>query len=192
MIRRCEMMHKLVFKWTVSRGRDTYGYNICSLYVDGRKVSSCNGGGYDMKGKALGNWVAGRFSDELMKLEIPMGRRNGEEVQEYYGLSYHDPKFDPGKAVIGDGADDRTIGKNAEGKTVEQAEADGESLGLERYQAFYRASSRVPTERHTVPLIDGACGFSSVERIVNALGYELEYIHQTAKEVVYTLDRING
>ena len=94
--------------------------------------------------------------------------------------------------VIGDGADDRTIGKNAEGKTVEQAEADGESLGLERYQAFYRASSRVPTERHTVPLIDGACGFGSVERIVNALGYELEYIHQTAKEVVYTLDRING
>ena len=145
-----------------------------------------------MKGTALGNWVAGRFSDELMKLEIPMSRRNGEDVQEYYGLSYHDPKFDPGKAVIGDGADDRTIGKNAEGKTVEQAEADGESLGLERYQAFYRASSRVPTERHTVPLIDGACGFSSVERIINALGYELEYVHQTAKEVIYTLDRING
>ena len=186
------MMHKLVFKWTVLRGRDTYGYNICSLYVDGRKVSPCNGGGYDMNGTALGNWVAGRFSDELMKLEIPMSRRNGEEVQEYYGLSYHDPKFDPGKAVIGDGADDRTIGKNTEGKTVEQAEADGESLGLERYQAFYRASSRVPTERHTVPLIDGACGFGSVERIVNALGYELEYIHNSKNETIYTLDRING
>ena len=143
-----------------------------------------------MKGKSLGNWVAGRFSDELMKLEIPMGRRNGEEIQEYYGLSYHDPDFDPGKAIVGEGCSDRTLGKEAGGKTVKQAENDGESLGLERYQAFYRASSSVPTERHTVPLIDGACGFSSVERIVNALGYGLTYIHQTAKEVIYTLDRI--
>ena len=45
----------LTFKWTVSRGRDSYGYNIVTLRVDGDKVSSCNGGGYDMKGTCLGN-----------------------------------------------------------------------------------------------------------------------------------------
>lgn len=44
----------LQFKWTISRGRDTYGYNICSLYVDGKKVSGCSGGGYDMMGTCLG------------------------------------------------------------------------------------------------------------------------------------------
>ena len=182
-------MHKLVFKWTVSRGRDTYGYNICSLWVDGRKVSSCNGGGYDMKGTALGNWVAARFSDELMQLDIPMSRRNGEDVREYYGLTYHDPKFDPSKAVVGKDCHDRTIEGKAEGKTVEQAETDGDSFGLERYQAFYRASSRIPTERHTVPLIDGACGFSSVMEIVSALGYGLTYVHESRKETIYILDR---
>jgi hypothetical protein len=102
-------------------------------------------------------------------------RHDGKVVSEgryFYGLSFHDPNFDPGKAVIGTDCDDRTMTNNGEakGKTVEQAEKDGETIGLERYQAFYRASSKVPTERHTVPLIDGACGFSSVERIMKAIG----------------------
>jgi hypothetical protein len=41
----------LEFKWSVSKGRDTYGYDICSLYVDGKKVSSCYGinNDYDLK-----------------------------------------------------------------------------------------------------------------------------------------------
>lgn len=72
---------------------------------------------------------------------------------------------------------------------MEQAEAAGESLGLERYQAFYRASSKVPTERHTVPLIDGACGMSSVERIANAIGLRLKYITggRSSKSDIYLL-----
>lgn len=45
------------FKWTVSRARDTYGYNICTAYVEGYKVGSCKGGGYDMKGVALADWL---------------------------------------------------------------------------------------------------------------------------------------
>lgn len=164
----------LTFKWTVSRGRDTYGYNICSLYVDGHKVSSCNGGGYDMQGTALGDWIAGAFSDELLKLNIPMSNRNGQEITEYYGLSFHDPDYDPGKRIIDD-------------ETIEEREKEGKSLGLERYQSFYEASSKVPTERHIVPLIDGACGFSSVERIVNALGYKLKYITDSRNTSTYLL-----
>ncbi|RPI52623.1 MAG: hypothetical protein EHM49_05270 [Deltaproteobacteria bacterium] len=133
----------LEFKWTVSRGRDTYGYNICSLYVNGQKVSSCNGGGYDMEGTALGNWIARAFKNELLKLKIPMHRRNGQDVQEYYGLSFHDPN--------------------------------------------YGASSKVPTERHTVPLIDGACGKSSVENILNAIGLELVYLKGTRNLSLYRM-----
>lgn len=165
---------QLHFKWTVSRGRDTYGYNICTLLVDGYKVAKCNGGGYDMQGTCLGDWLARAFPDRLNKLKIPMNRRNGEDVQEYYGLTYHDPTFDPGNAI----PDHPGLFENKphlKGKTVKELEAMGESLGLDRYQQFYKASSPFPTERHTVPLIDGACGFSSVERIANAIGITLQW-----------------
>jgi len=93
----------LKFKWTVSRARDTYGYNICSLYVNGKKVSGCNGGGYDMKGTALGAWVEMRFKDELLKLK-----------EEFYGLTFHDPNFDPGL-------------KEIEGETIREREDREES-----------------------------------------------------------------
>ncbi len=76
-------MERLKFKWTVSRGRDTYGYNICSLWVDGRKVSSCNGGGYDMKGTALAEWMQEKkFKEEIKKLD----------PEKYYGLSEYEGK----------------------------------------------------------------------------------------------------
>lgn len=230
-------MTTLEFKWGTSRGRDTYGYTICTLYTDGSKVSSCNGGGYDMKGTALGRYIARAYADRLNALrpeqmpeqshwerareprrlccdtecmiahsvenaetgerdlpylahdveicphcgtETRMDTRDGRTVDDgryFYGLTFHDPDFDPGKAVIGRDTSDRTFG-GAEGETIEQAEAEGKSLGLERYQAFYSASSKVPTSRHTVPSIDGACGFSSVERIMEAIGLKLEWIKQ--------------
>ena len=168
------MEKTLEFKWTVSKGRQTYGYNICTLRVDGKKVSSCNGGGYDMNGTVLGDWIAKEFSNELTKLEIPWTKRNGDDVQEYYGLSFHDPNYDPGKTII-------------DGETIEQREKDGKSVGLERYQSFYSASSRIPTKNHTVPLLDGGCGFSSMERIINAIGYKLKYIYKAKNTTVYSL-----
>ena len=62
-------MYNLKFKWTVSKSRDSYGYNICTLIVNGEKVSRCNGGGYDMKGTCFGNWLAYQFKDELLKFK---------------------------------------------------------------------------------------------------------------------------
>lgn len=100
-------MYNLHFKWTVSKGRDTYGYNICTLYVDGRKVAKTTGGGYDMKGTVLGDWVGEAFQDELQRLKL--------DRKEYYGLSFYEGKY----------------------------------------------------------YIDGACGFSSVQKIVERLGYRL-------------------
>jgi hypothetical protein len=67
----------LTFKWTTSRGRNTYGYNICSLYVDGKKVASCSGGGYDMQGSCFGDWLEKQFKEEIKTLD----------VDKYYGLS---------------------------------------------------------------------------------------------------------
>lgn len=179
------MEKTLIFRWSVSRGQDSYGYNICSLWVDRRKVSSTCGGGYDMKGTALGNWMQHRFKAELLTLEIPMNRRNSEDIQEYYGLTFHDPNFDPGKAVVDHPP---VFGKEEDkGKTVAELEKEGKSLGLERYQQFHKASSRVPTARHIIPLLDGACGFSSMEIILKALGYRLKFISESRNESTYLL-----
>ena len=153
------MEKTLEFKWTVSRGRDTYGYNICTLYVDGVKVSRCNGGGYDMEGTCLGDWMAHAFKDELLKL-----------TEKFYGLTFHDPTYNPGKAV-------------REGETIEDREKAGKSLGLERYQESYSASSPIPTEKHVIPLLDGACGISSMETILRKLGYGLAYVPVKSKSL---------
>jgi hypothetical protein len=143
----------LHIKWTVSRARDSYGYNVCTLYVDGDKAARCNGGGYDMRGTVVGDWIARTFPDKLRQL-----------TKEFYGLSFHDPNFDPGKAIPDPN----------DGRTVEQREKDGVTVGLERYQSFYRASSKLPTERHTVPLLDGAYGLESMLEIAQAIGLQFE------------------
>lgn len=235
------MTKTLEFKWTTSRGRDTYGYNICTLYVDGRKAARCNGGGYDMKGTCLGDWVARAYRDRLLDLKPedmpeqshwePDHRRRcdgecyqtykkalmeavstedfvqlknnpelfdedcfecphckgptstdwnrGEKINDgryFYGLRFYDPNYDPGQAIIGQDCHNRSFDENAEGKTVREVEDAGNDFGLNRLEAIYSASSKHSTERHTVPSIDGACGFSSVEKIMKAIGLSLEYV----------------
>ena len=133
--------YNLKYKWTVSKAANTYGYNICTLFVNGEKVSRCNGGGYDMQGTCLGDWIERKFKDELLQLK-----------ETFYGLTFHDPNWQPSKEII-------------------KREEEGKSLGLERYQDFYKQSSKLPTEKHTIPVIDGACGVTSVEKILKAVGY---------------------
>lgn len=185
----------LTIRWGTSRGRDTWGYTTCSLRNHrGQRLAACNGGGYDMRGTVIGHWIAATFPRELCKLkpaDFPMkhGRYPAEDDhRELYGLTYHDPNYDPGKAVIGEGCQDRTLG-GAEGQTVAEAEAANKSFGLERYQAIYRASSPVPTARHTVPSIDGGCGISSVLDILRAIGLTLRKVADTKRLDVYIIDR---
>ena len=139
-------MYSLKIKWTTSKAQDTYGYNVCTLLVDGQKVSRCNGGGYDMQGTCLGSWIEKAFKKDLLKFK-----------QDFYGLTYHDPNWKPNKEIV-------------------KREEEGKSLGLERYQDFYKQSSKLPTEKHTIPQIDGACGFGSVSMILNHLGFNIKLI----------------
>ena len=136
-------MYNLKIKWTTSKARDSYGYNVCTLLVDSEKKARCNGGGYDMKGTCFGSWIEKEFEKYLLKFK-----------QDFYGLTYHDPNWQPSKEII-------------------KREEEGKSLGLERYQDFYKQSSKLPTEKHTIPQINGACGFSSVEKILNHLGFKI-------------------
>ena len=139
-------MYNLKFKWTTSKARNSYGYNVCTLLVNREKKARCNGGGYDMKGTCFGSWIEKEFKKDLLKFK-----------QDFYGLTYHDPNWQPSKEII-------------------KREEEGKSLGLERYQDFYKQSSKLPTEKNTIPQIDGACGFRSVEKILNHLGLNIELI----------------
>lgn len=84
--------YTIEFRWGVSRGEDTYGYNLCSLYVDGKKVAMTSGGGYDMKGAAFAMWMRKTFIGEIMKLEGNTG--SNDKPGGYYGLSFGRPKKD--------------------------------------------------------------------------------------------------
>ena len=150
----------LFFKWTVSRGRDTYGYNVCTLYVDGDKISRCNGGGYDMEGTCLGDYIAVAFKDKLLKLKLK---------EKLYGLTFHNPDWKPSDEIV-------------------QNEKEGKDLGLERYQAFYSASTFRPSKKHNIPLIDGACGKNSVEKIMATIGLKLKYVNSTKNDTTYLIN----
>lgn len=59
----------LTLTWSISRGRDTYGYNICRLDdPQTGKRYRCNGGGYDMTGTVFGMWLMDVHQDRLSAL----------------------------------------------------------------------------------------------------------------------------
>lgn len=72
------------FVWNVSKGRDTYGYNICTLREGFKrnKIASTCGGGYDMKGTVLADFIKLHFENELKHLNS----------KEFYGLSFWNPE----------------------------------------------------------------------------------------------------
>ena len=129
--------YKLKFKWTTSKGRFTYGWNICSLYVDGKKVGSVNGGNYDLKGSIFGTWVQSQFKDDLINLD-----------KEYNALKF----LNKGRC----------------------------------------ASSKFHTDVFYSPSIDGACGFESVSRIVEDLGYKVTFIDDDKNHQIYALEFKNS
>lgn len=63
------MHNYLAISWSTSRGRDTYGYNICRL--DDKKAKqrfrTC-GGGYDMLGTVFGEWLENTYQEKLVEL----------------------------------------------------------------------------------------------------------------------------
>ena len=65
----------LVWRWTTSRARNSYGWNICTLYADGEKVGSTCGGNYDMMGTAFGEFLENTYHDRLLKLHHRAGSR---------------------------------------------------------------------------------------------------------------------
>lgn len=100
----------LNLSWSVSRGMDTYGYNICRL--DDRatgKRYKCMGGGYDMTGTVIGKWLQDTYQDRLAAIAEQQagaryskaeGYKSASDSPRLYGMCYHSDE----KRVSLDGA----------------------------------------------------------------------------------------
>ena len=115
-------IERLEIKWTTSRSRDAYGYDICTLCCNGGKWSTC-GGGYDMLGTVLGDYFTNVRQDALRALV----EANKDKLAPYVN-------------------------------TTNQLEGF--------YGLFIREDGSV--------YLDGWCGQSSMQRIIEACGYELD------------------
>ena len=90
-------LNYLKLSWSVSRGRDTYGYNICRLDSRSGHRYRCSGGGYDMVGKVFGDWLQSEHQLELRELvadlpKVPYGSTTWLQIAEdvnpsFYGLT---------------------------------------------------------------------------------------------------------
>ena len=133
-------VYSLHFRWTVSRGVNTYGYNIVTLLVDGYRQAQCNGGGYDMQGTVFADWLTLKFNKEMQVLFTPEIKdlKEGGKHREY---------------------------ETKEGKVI--------YCSTERY---YGVTIKLHTWSGDVYIsLDGACGFSSMERIANAIGIKMQW-----------------
>ena len=81
-------------KHSISRGRDTYGYNIITAVCNGKSYRTL-GGGYDMIGTVLGDWFETEHQDDLtalvttLKLEHYAGTTK-RPAGTFYGLFVRD------------------------------------------------------------------------------------------------------
>lgn len=147
---------QLHFKWTVSRGQDTYGYNICTLLVDGEKKGACNGGGYDMEGTCLALWLQSDYQDKLKILFADEIKQVSEKPQ--------------------------SEGKNWEGKPYKSSH---ETVDCRDHFYGARAVKRNKTKECGIEL-DGGCGFTSIERIAQAIGIKLKWNPESNKSTNHT------
>ena len=76
-------INHLSLSWSVSKGANTYGYNICRLddRNNGKRFRTI-GGGYDMIGTVFGEWLETYYQKELLKI------KDGG----FYGMTYRADK----------------------------------------------------------------------------------------------------
>lgn len=58
-------MTNLELKWTISKAKDTYGYNVVTLWDRGKRYKA-SGGGYDMTGTVFANWLWENYSHKII------------------------------------------------------------------------------------------------------------------------------
>ena len=117
------------------------------------------------------------------------GSGNGKKVDTgryFYGLRFYDPNYDVLTAKL-ERCDNTFTKPEDVGKTFRQLQKEGKIVDLDILRGWYKQTSPYATARHTQPIIDGACGESSVLRILNAIGLTLEKIHDSRKLDIYVI-----
>ena len=71
-------MKYLELRWSISKARDSYGWNIVTLIDYDKKYKTC-GGGYDMTGTVFADWLQANYIDKLIDKVAPHGEEGGEE-----------------------------------------------------------------------------------------------------------------
>lgn len=62
-------IESIAISWGISRGMNTYGWNICrAVSRQSGKTYRTIGGGYDMLGTVVGNWFAAEHQADLRQL----------------------------------------------------------------------------------------------------------------------------
>jgi hypothetical protein len=173
---------------------------------EGERARVCDGA---CKEQARDQWVKDWKEDEskpypeLPKLEDDcfecpvckgptVGSRDGKTVQDgrsFYGLSFYDPNYDVMTARL-ERCDDTFTKPEDVGKTFRELEKEGKIIDLDVLRRWHKETSKHATERHTVPTIDGACGFSCVMDILKALGLTLRQVVNTKRLDVYVIEEI--
>lgn len=95
----------LKLSWSISRGRDTAGYNICRLdsgynYNHSARRYKTTGGGYDMIGTVFGMWLTEQHQDKLQGLfkgvpvaPAPLERRDNPAQRTAHPCGYSVPGY---------------------------------------------------------------------------------------------------
>lgn len=92
------MERTLTINWGTSRGRYTYGYTTATMYENGRRVASVNGGGYDMRGAVFAEWLNKTYGSRYFDLDLEPADKDGRiHSRKFYGLSHY--VSDKGKPV---------------------------------------------------------------------------------------------
>lgn len=85
-------IHSVSISWGISRGRETYGWNICKATSNQTgKAYRTTGGGYDMLGTVIGEWFAAEYQTHLQALV----HANLDGFVKYgsNGSTLHNPSF---------------------------------------------------------------------------------------------------
>ena len=92
-----DKIKSLTVKWSVSKAQNTYSYNICTVINDDNgERFKCLGGGYDMLGTSLANFIEKEYQAELMQNSGKAYSLQGypENIQDaskqgFYGMTAH-------------------------------------------------------------------------------------------------------
>ena len=148
--------HVIRFTWSTSRGRDTYGYNLLTLWEDGRRVASQCGGGYDMTGAAVADWLESAYPVRLLALAreragSTITRNEGQSGYTYTShTSRYNRKPNPNKRKAGN-------------QRFDIYEPDP------NYKEEALSGLSFDATKGTAGL-DGSCGIQSVEKVISAIG----------------------